>query len=461
MEPIGCSRPSGGRGRRRPPPVGVSSSRRTGDASTGPARTPNPRAASRREAASTPRGAARVAAPRPSDLMCYGPGRVLSPRPSGADRGRAPPPAPLGRARAGHVPGGRRDDVGQLGHPRLPRRRSRSRRCACGSSSTRRSTSTSSAPSTPRSARSPRSSGRRPWSGRCSSRRSASSAGARSARRPRSSPPASPPSTPSSCGSSSHFWAETLFTRPAVVGDRADDGGRRARLAAARGRGRRALRPRDAHARDGPLLPPRRRALARRGGAPGACGARPAFLAASLAVVVPWTVRNYLAFDAFVPVSTSGALNLWQGNTRMTREQVYEEYWAVHGRIAKYEHARRRGIEAVLERQPWWIFEKLRDEMPEYWAAHGAADRAHRARRLRAGAQADCLRRDRRGARCPTWPCSPCSWPASPSCPRDRVPVLLLALPRLLRPPARRLATGTRATGCRRCRSSSSSRPTA
>jgi hypothetical protein len=70
-------------------------------------------------------------------------------------------------------------------------------------------------------------------------------------------------------------------------------------------------------------------------------------------------------------VSTSGALNLWQGNARMSREEVYEEYWSVHGRVEKYEHARRRGIEAVLQRQPWWIFEKLRDEMPEYWAAHG------------------------------------------------------------------------------------------
>jgi 4-amino-4-deoxy-L-arabinose transferase-like glycosyltransferase len=96
-----------------------------------------------------------------------------------------------------------------------------------------------------------------------------------------------------------------------------------------------------------------------------------AFLVTSLLIVVPWTVRNYLAFDALVPVSTSGALNLWQGNTRMSRQEVYEEYWSVHGRIAKYEHARRRGIEAVLERQPWWILEKLRDEMPEYWAAHG------------------------------------------------------------------------------------------
>ena len=91
----------------------------------------------------------------------------------------------------------------------------------------------------------------------------------------------------------------------------------------------------------------------------------------ALLVVLPWTVRNWLVFDAFVPVSTSGALNLWQGNTRLSRQEVYEEYWAVHGRIAKYEHARRRAIEAILERQPLWIFEKLRDEMPAFWAAHG------------------------------------------------------------------------------------------
>ena len=102
-------------------------------------------------------------------------------------------------------------------------------------------------------------------------------------------------------------------------------------------------------------------------------GARRAawLLAASLLVVLPWTLRNWLVFDAFVPVSTSGALNLWQGNTRLSRQEVYEEYWAVHGRIAKYEHARRRAIESILERQPLWFFEKLRDEMPAFWAAHG------------------------------------------------------------------------------------------
>jgi hypothetical protein len=69
-------------------------------------------------------------------------------------------------------------------------------------------------------------------------------------------------------------------------------------------------------------------------------------------------------------VSTAGALNLWQGNARLTRQEVYEEYWAVRGRIPKYEHARQRAREAILERQPLWILEKLRSELPEFWAAH-------------------------------------------------------------------------------------------
>jgi hypothetical protein len=43
----------------------------------------------------------------------------------------------------------------------------------------------------------------------------------------------------------------------------------------------------------------------------------------------------------------------------------------VHGRIAKYQHARRRAIESILERQPLWLLEKLRAEMPAFWAAHG------------------------------------------------------------------------------------------
>ncbi len=88
-------------------------------------------------------------------------------------------------------------------------------------------------------------------------------------------------------------------------------------------------------------------------------------------VVVPWTVRNYLVFETFVPVSTAGALNLWQGNTHLSRQEVYEEYWAVRGRMQKYRYTQEKAIESIRARQPGWIFEKLRDEMPAYWAAHG------------------------------------------------------------------------------------------
>jgi hypothetical protein len=94
-----------------------------------------------------------------------------------------------------------------------------------------------------------------------------------------------------------------------------------------------------------------------------------AFAAVVLAVVAPWTIRNFLAYGAFVPVSTAGALNLWQGNTRLSRQEVYEQYWAVHGRIEKYRFAREKGIEAIVERQPLWLFEKLAVEMPSFWEA--------------------------------------------------------------------------------------------
>jgi 4-amino-4-deoxy-L-arabinose transferase-like glycosyltransferase len=94
-----------------------------------------------------------------------------------------------------------------------------------------------------------------------------------------------------------------------------------------------------------------------------------AVLLGAFLVIVPWTVRNYVVYRAFVPVSTAGALNLWQGNTRLSRQEVYEEYWAVRGRIEKYRFARQKGIEAILDRQPLWLFEKLRDEMPMFWEA--------------------------------------------------------------------------------------------
>jgi 4-amino-4-deoxy-L-arabinose transferase-like glycosyltransferase len=94
-----------------------------------------------------------------------------------------------------------------------------------------------------------------------------------------------------------------------------------------------------------------------------------AFLAAALLTVAPWTWRNWIVYDAFVPVSTAGALNLFQGNAPLSRQDVYDQYWAVHGRIEKYRFAREKGLQAIWDRQPTWIFEKLREEMPNFWEA--------------------------------------------------------------------------------------------
>jgi 4-amino-4-deoxy-L-arabinose transferase-like glycosyltransferase len=96
-------------------------------------------------------------------------------------------------------------------------------------------------------------------------------------------------------------------------------------------------------------------------------------------VVAPWTYRNAVVYRAFVPVATSGALNLWQGNTRLARQEVYTRTREVRGetllqnRIAQWRFHRRMARKVILERQPWWILEKLRDEMPSFWEADSLA----------------------------------------------------------------------------------------
>jgi len=98
-----------------------------------------------------------------------------------------------------------------------------------------------------------------------------------------------------------------------------------------------------------------------------------AFLIAALLTIAPWTLRNWVKFHAFIPVSTAGGLNLWQGNAPLSRQEVYERYYAVDGVVEQYRNARQQGLQAILERQPLWIFEKLVSEMPRFWEADSLA----------------------------------------------------------------------------------------
>jgi hypothetical protein len=98
-----------------------------------------------------------------------------------------------------------------------------------------------------------------------------------------------------------------------------------------------------------------------------------ALVLTSVLVVAPWTWRNWVAFHTFVPVSTAGGLNLFQGNAPLSRQEVYDEYYAVTGYVAQYRHAVRRGLESILERQPTWLLEKLAEQMPMFWEAESMA----------------------------------------------------------------------------------------
>jgi hypothetical protein len=99
-----------------------------------------------------------------------------------------------------------------------------------------------------------------------------------------------------------------------------------------------------------------------------------AFLILALMTVAPWTWRNAQVFPGeFVPVSTAGGLNLWQGNAGIPRYEIYELYDQVSGRVEQYKYARRKGLEVIWERQPTWLFEKLYDEMPRFWEADSLA----------------------------------------------------------------------------------------
>jgi dolichyl-phosphate-mannose-protein mannosyltransferase len=94
-----------------------------------------------------------------------------------------------------------------------------------------------------------------------------------------------------------------------------------------------------------------------------------AFFVTALLIVAPWTYRNWVEFHAFVPVATAGGQNLFQGNALIPRDVTYEMVDAVQGRVQQYRYAMRMGLQAIRDRQPWWIFEKLRDEMPRFWEA--------------------------------------------------------------------------------------------
>lgn len=102
--------------------------------------------------------------------------------------------------------------------------------------------------------------------------------------------------------------------------------------------------------------------------------ARAAGLVAACALVVlPWTIRNAIVFRAFIPVSTMGSLNLWQGNTSIPHTQIYEVLASVGGPVEQDRYCRRMAWAEIRAAQPGWAARKLREQMPEFWKAGSEA----------------------------------------------------------------------------------------
>lgn len=95
------------------------------------------------------------------------------------------------------------------------------------------------------------------------------------------------------------------------------------------------------------------------------------FLAATVLVVAPWTVRNQVRFGTLIPVSLMGARTFWEANAG-GHQAVIEEYGEIErdeGPLAAYRHAWREGLGAVRARQPWWLFEQIGRQLPPFWTS--------------------------------------------------------------------------------------------
>jgi hypothetical protein len=106
-----------------------------------------------------------------------------------------------------------------------------------------------------------------------------------------------------------------------------------------------------------------------RSAARGGIGRASVFLLALVLTLAPWTIRNAIVFHAFIPVSTMGGSNLWQGNVPLTHLEVHETLGEITDPIERDRHARRLARQVILEQQPSWVFEKTAAQMPEFWKA--------------------------------------------------------------------------------------------
>lgn len=105
-----------------------------------------------------------------------------------------------------------------------------------------------------------------------------------------------------------------------------------------------------------------------------------AFLLTTLLILLPWTARNYLTYNAFILVDTTGAENLWLDNDPAGREAVKAQLYALgEQRALRQSLASQRGM-AVIMADPARFMGKAWGEAQRFMALEHFDDmRARRA----------------------------------------------------------------------------------
>ncbi len=86
------------------------------------------------------------------------------------------------------------------------------------------------------------------------------------------------------------------------------------------------------------------------------------FGAATLAVLAPWTARNYLEYGGLIVIDTTGAENLWLDNDPQGREAVKQQLYALgEDRLLRQQLGSQNGIAAIRE-HPAWFWAKVQRE---------------------------------------------------------------------------------------------------
>lgn len=101
-------------------------------------------------------------------------------------------------------------------------------------------------------------------------------------------------------------------------------------------------------------------------------------------VVCPWTIRNYLVFDALVPVSTNGGVSLLAGNNpsvvgdyRHDYSDTDELFASVPRNVADQLHSDRRARDVAIEwikTHPWLFISLIPKKVFRLWAPDGEAE---------------------------------------------------------------------------------------